>query len=137
MIDRSLSYIRFEETYGMVDYDWQLRLLERRSFAEIQQALVTHCLYGANLSLNKSYRENDFAHSLTSIEKYRDEYPSMVAKGLKRVHGSMARYCYLKGEMHAAREYFRKSVWDLKTALYYCTSYYGNMQVRKHFRVFG
>ncbi|HLF63548.1 MAG TPA: glycosyltransferase family 2 protein [Saprospiraceae bacterium] len=137
MINKALKHIRFEERFGMVDYDWQLRLFENHSYAIISKPLVTRYVTGGNLSLNKEYRKIDYQYSLTSLEWYTQRYPREVELARKHINGTLARYFYVTGEMHAARKYFRKSIWDLKTILYYFTSYYGNNLVKKHFRVFG
>jgi glycosyltransferase involved in cell wall biosynthesis len=137
MIHHSLKHVRFEEHFGMVDYDWYLRLLENQSSAEITRPLMTRYVHGGNLSLNKDYRNKDYCFTLACLESYQTRYPREVALAKKRLNGSLARYFYLTGEMQAARSYFKKSYWDVKTAMYYFTSYYGNSLVKKHFRVFG
>jgi glycosyltransferase involved in cell wall biosynthesis len=137
MIHSSLKHIRFEEHFGVVDYDWYLRLLENQSSAEISRPLMTRYIHGGNLSLNKDYRNKDYCFTLACLESYESRYPREVALARKRLNGSIARYFYLTGEMQAARAYFKKSFWDVKTAMYYFTSYYGNDLIKKHFRVFG
>ena len=137
MFTRSLKGIRFEEKYGMADFDWQLRLFEKRYVAEISKSLLTRFINGNNLSLEKTYRKNDYEIALECFRMYEEAYPEHVAIARKRMNGSMARYFYLTGEMRAARTYFKKSAWNLKTLLYYGTSYYGNTLVKRHFRVFG
>jgi len=137
MINRSLKHIRFEEHFGMVDYDWQLRLFENRSLVEITKPLVTRHVHGYNLSLNQEYRKNDYSYSLRCLESFAGRYPKEVAVARKRINGTIARYYYMIGEMHSARKYFIRSIWDIKTMLYYFTSYYGDTLVKKHFKVFG
>lgn len=137
MFDASLRHIRFEEIYGQVDFDWQLRLFEGRPVAVQQEPLLTRFMSGNNLSLSKAYREIDYRYSIHCLDQYAKHYPQEVATAKKRMNGSMARYFYLTGEMEMARTYFRNSVWDLKTLLYYCTTFYGDQLVKKHFRVFG
>ena len=137
MLHGSLRHVRFEEHYGMVDYDWYLRLLEGHSSAELSRPLMTRYVNRENLSLNKDYRKKDYLFTMACLEQYEKSYPREVALARKRLNGSIARYFYLTGEMQAARMYFKKSYWDVKTAMYYFTSYYGNELVKKHFRVFG
>jgi glycosyltransferase involved in cell wall biosynthesis len=137
MFVKELKNIRFEEEYGMLDFDWQLRMFENRQVAEIPAALMTRIVHGSNLSLNKTYRSHDYDYAMQVFRAYETKYPRAVAHARKCLNGSMGRYFYLSGEMDAARMYFRKSFWDLKTLLYYCTSYYGGNVVKKHFRVFG
>ena len=121
----------------MVDYDWQLRLFEGQDVAQIATPLVTRFVNGGNLSLNQAYRKNDYLYSLKCLSAYAQRYPEEVAIARKRINGTLARYCYVTGEMAAARRYFKQSIWDLKTVLYYCTTYFGGGIVKKHFRVFG
>jgi hypothetical protein len=71
------------------------------------------------------------------LETYEGQYPKEVAEAVKHLNGTRARFFYLTGEMAAARRYFRKSLWNVTTLLYYSTSFYGGGFVRKHFRVFG
>jgi glycosyltransferase involved in cell wall biosynthesis len=137
MISSRLKHIRFEEAFGMVDFDWVLRLLENQSSVEVSRFLMTRYVDGTNLSLNAEYRRRDYDYSLMCLEGYEARYPREATLGVKRLNGSRARFLYLTGEMAAARSYFKKSPWDVKTLLYYFTSFYGGAYVRKHFRVFG
>jgi len=137
MIHSSLKHIRFEEIFGMVDYDWKLRLFEHRRSAEISTSLMSRYVDGNNLSLDREYRKRDYYYSLMSLEDYEIRYPRETTLGRKRIEGSRARYHYLTGDMPSARRYFKKSHWDVKTMLYYCTTFYGNEVVKKYFRVFG
>ena len=137
MIRNALKDVRFEEAFGMVDYDWKLRLFEHQSSAEIGIPLMTRFVNGNNLSLDNGYRKKDYYYSLMCLEDYEARYPREVAAGRKRIEGSRARYFYLTGSMPSARRHFKKSPFDLKTILYYCTTFYGNHFIKKHFRVFG
>lgn len=60
-------------------------------------------------------------------------------KAIKRLCGSRARYHYYIGEPVLARYYFRQASFNLKTLLYYITSYSGFLRkwVIKKFKVFG
>lgn len=137
MIHHDLRDVRFEEEFGMVDYDWQLRLFEGHEVARISTPLVTRNVSGGNLSLNQVYRKHDYQYSLKCLSSYAMRYPDEVAIARKRINGTLARYFYVIGEMAAARQYFKQSIWNLKTFLYYCTTYFGDDIVKKYFRVFG
>lgn len=138
MINSALRHIRFEEHFGMVDYDWFLRLFENQATAEISAPLMIRRVNKHNLSINNNYRKNDYYYSLLCLESYEEQYPRHVRLGRKRLHGSRARYHYMTGQMRSARTYFKKSSFrNIKTLLYYCTSFYGSHFVTRHFRVFG
>ena len=132
-----LSDILFEEEYGMVDFDWILRLFHERESIEICDSLYVRKVDEHNLSLNKQYRNNDYLYSSKVIDSYRSKYPEQVDLASKRLNGSMARYYYLIGEMDQARTYFRSSQWSIKTMLYYLTTFVGSRIVKKYFNVFG
>ncbi len=134
---KELKDILFEETFGMVDFDWVLRLFHRRDSIEVCKSLYIRYLDGQNLSLSNSFSTKDFYYSLMFIENYLDEYPESVRKGNLRLHGSRARYLYLNNNMRMARFYFLRSRWGLKTALYYLTSFTGSTLIKKKFNVFG
>ena len=63
--------------------------------------------------------------------------PEEAREGKKKVCGSAARYFYLIGEMKHARGFFLRSKFNLKTILYYLTSFVGSGFVKKHFNIFG
>jgi glycosyltransferase involved in cell wall biosynthesis len=132
-----LKHILFEEHFGMVDFDWVLRLFEGRSSLEICAPLYNRYISGRNLSLNEAYRTNDFNYSLQTLKKYSGEYPKETHKAYKRIQGSMARYFYLVGKMAKARYHFIRSGLSMKTMLYLLTSYAGSGFVKKHFNIFG
>lgn len=137
LFHKSLKNILFEEHFGMVDFDWILRLFHKQSSIEVCKSLYVRIVENKNLSLNDTYRKREFYYSLLAIEDYRDEYPGETLLAYKRIHGSRARYYYLQGEMKKARFYFYRSEWNLKTLLYIITSYAGHQLVKKHFHVFG
>ena len=60
-----LKDIFFEEHFGMVDYDWVLRLFHQQESLEVCQALYTRYVDQANLSRNENYRRKDFFYSLS------------------------------------------------------------------------
>lgn len=132
-----LKNIEFEEYFGMVDFDWLLRLFHQQESIEVCQVLYERIVDGANLSLNNLYRKNDFYFSLMTIENYEAQYPLEVSIAYKKIHGSRARYYYLIGDMKKARFYFIKSQWNTKTLMYYLTTFFGSKFVKKHFNVFG
>ncbi len=137
MYSNRLQDIRFEEKFGAVDFDWVVRLFHQQDSIEVCKSLYTRYVDGSNLSLDETYRNNDFYYSLKFIETYKSTYPKEVAKSYKRLHGSLARYYYLMGNMTKARYYFRKAECNLKTILYYITSYVGGDWVKKRFNIFG
>lgn len=137
LFHKTLKNIRFEEKFGMVDYDWLIRLFENNASVEINDPLYNRYFYGSNLSLNENYRLNDFSLSLLTLKKYETKYPSIIRRSEKRINGSMARYYYITDNMLLSRQYFLKSEISAKTILYYITSYFGSEFVKKHFKVFG
>jgi len=137
MISSSLKHVLFEEHYGMVDYDWLLRLFHNQPSAEIPLGLMTRLITSNNLSLNENYRRKDFLYSHDILLQYKHQYPTQVDNAIKRLYGSAARYHYLCNNMEEARKYFRKAALDAKNILYYLTSFVGGRYVRKYFNVFG
>lgn len=129
--------LHFEEHYGVVDYDWILRLFHGKASLEVCDVLYTRLVEADNLSLKASYRKKDFEYSLKTIEQYAATYPVEARIGYRRTHGSMARYFYIIGNMKAARQYFLKSERSLKTVLYYLTTFGLANWVKKRFKVFG
>lgn len=137
LFHKSLKTNLFEEKHGMVDCDWILRLFRNNSSIEINKPLYRRYFYGTNLSLDENYRKRDYEHSAVTLASYKDEFPSIVKRAKKRLNGSLARYYYLVGEMSASRHFFRRSELNLKTILYYITTFGGSKFVKKHFNVFG
>lgn len=137
MIHQKLKHVLFEEHFGMVDYDWLLRIFENQCSAEVPCNLVTRFVDGRNLSLNKEYRKKDYYYSLMCLESFEKKYPVEVMTAHKRINGSRARYYYLTGDMQEARRYLRKAMPGVKELLYYITSFYGSEWVKKKFTVFG
>ncbi|MBM78797.1 MAG: hypothetical protein CL846_09975 [Crocinitomicaceae bacterium] len=137
IFNESLKDILFEEEYGMVDFDWMVKLFHQQKSIEVCEPLYTRNVDGTNLSLNDSYREKDFNFSLNFIQEYSFTYPNEVKIAHKKIHGSRARYYYLIGNMKKARYYFLKSSLNLKTIAYYLTTFVGSKYVKKKFNVFG
>lgn len=133
----SLKHIKFEEDYGMVDYDWLLKLFHQQSSIEVCQALYIRNLDGKNLSMNETYRKNDYDFSLKTIETYKKNYPTQSKRATRKVNGTLARYYYVTGNMKQARRYLVKSGFNLKTILYFLTTFIGSSLVIKKFPVFG
>ena len=121
----------------MVDFDWLLRLFRNNKSIEINKPLYRRYFYGSNLSMDENYRKNDYDLSHQTVLLYKNEFPEVVNKSIKRINGSMARYYYVMGKMKKSRHYFLHSEIDMKTILYYLTSYVGSGFVKKHFNVFG
>jgi len=132
-----LKHIRFEEVYGMVDFDWILRLFHHQASLEICRPLYTRWVEGDNLSMNEEYRKIDFSFALDYIRQFEREHPLEVQMSRKRIHGSMARYYYVSNKMELARRYFRKAGWNWKNVAYYLTTFGGSGWVRRRFDVFG
>ena len=137
MYRADLKDILFEEYFGMVDYDWLLRLFHHRDSIEVCASLYDRKVTGTNLSLNPFYRRKDYYYSLMAIEEYEDLYPEIVAASHRNIQGSRARFYYLLGDMPKARKYFIKSGMTLKTLAYYLTTYLGSEWVKRKFNVFG
>lgn len=134
---KELKEILFEESYGVVDFDWVLRLFYKRDAIEICDSLYNRYVDGFNLSLDEEYRKKDYDYSLLSIRSYEKEFPKEVRTSRKRINGSRARYYYLMDNMNEARKYFLKSEFRLKTLLYFLTTYVGAKYVKRKFNVFG
>lgn len=137
IFDQELKNELFEEHFGMVDFDWVLRLFHQRESIEVCKSLYQRNVSGSNLSLNETYRIRDFYFSLMTLENYETSYPREVSAAYRKIHGSRARYYYLLGNMKKARRYFLKSEWNLKTLAYYLTTFAGSGIVKKKFNVFG
>ena len=132
-----LKNILFEENFGMIDFDWVLRLFHKSDSIEVCQSLYHRHVDESNLSLNENYRIKDFYFSLMFIERYISLYPNEVKIAYKRIHGSRARYYYLTNNMKMARFYFLRSQWNLKALVYYLTSFWGSKYVLKKYHIFG
>lgn len=134
---RELKDILFEENFGMVDFDWLLRLFHSQESIEVGESLYYRHVEKENLSLNENYRIKDFYFSLMFIEQYLPLYPKEVRVSYKKIHGSRARYYYLINNMKMARFYLLRSQLNLKTLAYYITSFWGSKYVIKKYNIFG
>ena len=76
MFCSSLKHILFEEQYGMIDFDWVLKLFNNQKSVEVCDALYLRKVDSSNLSLNEQYRINDYHYSFKAILTYKNEYPS-------------------------------------------------------------
>lgn len=137
MFSSKFKHLLFEEKFGMVDYDWILRLFQGNSSVEILEPLYNRYVFGSNLSLNERYRHNDYTHSIETIAAFQKQFPSEAKQGIKRVNGTMARYFFIMGNMKMARYYFLKDTFSIKTVLYYLSTYVGHNLVKRRFKVFG
>ena len=133
----SLKQILFEEEFGMIDFDWVLKLFHNKISVEVCSALYLRKVKSDNLSLNEQYRINDYYFSLKTISAYKYEYPAEVICAEKRINGSLGRYYYLIGNMKLARKYLVKSTIELKTILYLITTFVGSKIVKRYFKIFG
>ena len=137
LFSNKLKHILFEEHFGMVDFDWLLRLFHEQTSIEVCKVLYERHVDGSNLSLNERYRRFDFYYSLLTIESYENSYSKETRIATNKIFGSRARYYYLIGNMKKARYYFVRSQYNLKTLFYYLTTYIGSKIVKKYFNVFG
>lgn len=137
MIHKDLKDVYFEEYFGMIDYDWTLRLFENKTSVEIPISLVSRFVNKDNLSLNYEYRKRDYYFSLMCLETYEKKYPHEVSLAHKRINGSRARYYYLMGEMSESRKFLMKAMPGFKEIFYYLTTFFGSRWVKKRFIIFG
>ena len=137
LIHSRLKDILFEENFGLVDFDWLLKLFDGNDSVHIPKELVIRNTNGRNLSLDLRYRLIDYHYSLLSLENYQQRFPKEVALAVKRINGTRARYHFLQGEMAEARKYFRKSAMEVKTLAYFLSTYYGSRWVIQRYNVFG
>ena len=137
LFNSSLKHILFEEEFGMIDFDWVLKLFHNKISVEVCSALYLRRVEGNNLSLNEQYRLNDYYYSLKTISVYKHEYLAEVICAEKRINGSIGRYYYLIGNMKLARKYLLKSTIELKTILYLITTVVGSKIVKRYFKIFG
>ena len=132
-----LKEVIFEEKYGVVDFDYGLRLFENNDSIELCKPLFNRFVSLKNLSLNENYRKADYEYSIYFIEKYKNQYPKEYTVCKNKINGTFARFYYLIGNMRQARKYFYKSGFSIKNSLYIITSYFGHTYVRKHIHFFG
>lgn len=120
----------FEEYFGMLDYDWLVRVTADRTCKTINPVVIRY-ISKNNLSLNPNYRKKDFYMIMMHVD-------GNIA-AMKRLCGTRGRYHYVQGEMRMARYWFRHSDLNWKICLYYITSYFPVVAgiVTKKFRVFG
>jgi glycosyltransferase involved in cell wall biosynthesis len=137
MIANHLKHTLFEEHFGMVDYDWLLRLFHNQTSVELNANLVVRHVGSHNLSLNHEYRIKDYYYSLMTLEHYSSKYSRQVSMARKRINGSRARYYYLIGNMTDARKYLLQAKPGIKELIYYVTSFIGSSWVKRKFQVFG
>jgi hypothetical protein len=136
LFSNEFKNVLFEEQFGMIDYDWGLRLFYEQESLEVCESLYYRLVDTQNLSLNENYRKVNFYYSLYSIEQYDEQFPDAVKEAYYNIHGTRARYYYFIGNMKKARFYFLRSGINLKSLLYILTSYVGHEYVRKKFNVF-
>lgn len=132
----SLKQVKFEEHFGACDYDWVLRLFHDQESIEVCESLYVRHVDNQNLSMDSGYRLIDYYYSLMFIEGYEERYAKFVRKSRQRINGSHARYYYVVGKMKKARYHFRLSELNLKTLMYFITTFAGSRFVVRHFRVF-
>lgn len=134
---KDLKTIKFEEVFGMVDFDWMLNLFRDQKCLKICDTLY-HCFAEkSNLLLNDVHRKKDFHFSIYTIEQYWIEDPRETKISNKRIHTSRAKYYYVTGNKHKARFYFRKGECSLKNLGYFFSTYFGYKYILKKFDIFG
>lgn len=131
----SLKGILFEEHFGMIDYDWILRLFHNQSSIEVCKTLYVRYVSEFNLSLNENYRRTDYYYSLMFIEKFEDIYPRSVQRSRGKINGTRARFYYLIGNMKKARFHFRRATLNWRNLGYYITTYFGSKWVRERVKI--
>ena len=132
-----LVHVRFEEQYGVVDFDWILRLFDGKSSIEVGHSLYRRNVERSNLSLDPVYRERDLEVTLACIASYKRLHPRASRLGTRRAYGTYARYAYVTGRMPLARKYFLKAGITPLHAAYWITTFVGATWVRRRFNVFG
>lgn len=137
LISKELKNTYFEEKYGMIDFDWLANIFKDNDSIEVNAPLFIRYVDGPNLSLNEKYRINDFNHSVECVMQYQKLHPAEVKNGIKKMHGSLARYYYLTGKMELARALFLKADKNFTTLFYYLTTFYGSNFVKRKFNIFG
>lgn len=137
LVSSELKHIKFEENFGLMDFDYMLRLTEYKSAAKVNAPVFIRYSHGFNLSLAARFRDVSYWFSSMTLETYFRRYPREALVGLGRLSGTKARFHYLKGEMRLARHFFKRSRMGIKTVLYLVTSYFGSRMIKKYFRIFG
>jgi glycosyltransferase involved in cell wall biosynthesis len=131
----SLKNILFEENFGVVDYDWILRLFHEKESIEVCRSLYFRHIRKCNLSFNEDYRRKDYYYSLMFLENYENDYPDEVSVARMKINGTRARYYYLMNNMKKARYYFRRARFNFRNIAYYLSTYMGSGLVRKRFKI--
>lgn len=126
---RNKDIPKVEECFGMLDYKWLLDMTKYRNCVYTDPVVYKY-VSGNNLSMQKRYAEINYLMCL------------YYAKGIairRRMRGTKGRWHYAMGEGKRARYYFLRSNINLKTILYYITSYVPFMMkyVCTKFRVMG
>lgn len=133
----NLKSILFETEFGRIDYDWVLRIFHGRASFEVSESLYRRMVDGRNLSMDASYRSNDFNFSLNVLKGFEKEYPKEAKTGRLNLYSSRGKYHYVMGEKSKARYYFLRGSKSLKNLFYYLTTFYGSKWVVKRFTIFG
>lgn len=135
LFSSELKHIRFEEHFGMVDYDWVLRMFKDQTSVESCDTLYIRHVHTSNLSRNETYRRIDYYYSLLFVERYISDFPKEVELSMKRINGSRGRFFYFNNEMKLARLFFRRSEFSYKILGYYLTSFLGAKFVQKRVKI--
>ncbi|HOW26385.1 MAG TPA: hypothetical protein PK711_12030 [Bacteroidales bacterium] len=121
----------FEEVYGKHDYDWILSVTEKYACKEVPPVVIRY-INEKNLSLDPVYRSEDFDFMLSILQRNNN------MAGIKRLHGTRARYDYKMGNYKQARYYFLRADRSWKVGLYFLTSFVPPLAriITRKFKVF-
>ena len=121
----------FEETYGKHDYDWILTITKKYSCKEVPPVVIRY-INDDNLSLDPLYRSEDFDFMYSILKSTNNK------AGIKRLHGTRARYFYKMGNYKQARFYFLRADCSWKVILYFLTSFFPRLAriITRKFKVF-
>lgn len=132
-----LKHIEFEEQYGFLDYDWLVRLFENQTSVEVPALLFTRYVEGSNLSFNEKYRVTDHQAGIALLSSYSMTYPAECRVGIRKFHGTLARYYYLTNRFSESRSLLLKGGLWPKNWFFYLTSFYGRRLVQRYIHFFG
>lgn len=136
-VSSALKSTLFETEFGRIDYDWVLRIFNGRTSFEVGQSLYDRMVDGRNLSMDATYRLNDFNFSLNLLKGYELDYPNEVKSGRLNLYSSRGKYHYVMGETAKARYYFLRGRKSFLHLLYFLTTFFGSKWVVKRFTIFG
>jgi glycosyltransferase involved in cell wall biosynthesis len=137
LFSAELKHIEFEEQYGFLDYDWLVRLFENQASIEVPALLFTRYVQGNNLSFDEKYRVSDHRAGIALLSTYQKYYPKACRAGIRKFHGTLARYYYLTNQFSASRTLLLKAGLWPKNWFFYLSSFYGHRLVQRYIHFFG